>query len=45
MPTIAGICEIPYTNKTMGNDILKTAMTLLFWLTKNESIELWSNKQ
>jgi phosphoglycerol transferase MdoB-like AlkP superfamily enzyme len=37
MPTIAGICEIPYTNKTMGNDILKTGNDIAFLVNKKMS--------
>ena len=37
MPTIAGICEIPYTNKTMGNDILNTANDIAFLVNKKMS--------
>ena len=37
MPTIAGICEISYTNKTMGNDILRTNNDIAFLVNKKMS--------
>ena len=37
MPTIAGICRIPYLNKTMGKDILNTKNNFAFIVNKKMS--------
>ena len=37
MPTIAGICRIPYLNKTMGRDIFKSKNNLAFIVNKKMS--------
>jgi len=37
MPTIAGICKIPYLNKTMGRDIFKSKNNLAFIVNKKMS--------
>ena len=37
MPTIAGICRIPYLNKTIGRDIFKSNNNLAFIINKKMS--------
>ena len=37
MPTIAGICKIPYLNKTIGTDILNTNNNFAFIVNKKMS--------
>ena len=37
MPTIAGICRIPYLNKTIGTDILETKNNFAFIVNKKMS--------